>query len=54
VAAHAISNETISRLDAEDLQAFVYAMVEYIYDLTERYKEFKERQQTRKGKGTAP
>jgi hypothetical protein len=33
----------ISRQDAEDLQAFVYAIVEYIYDLTDRYDEFKVR-----------
>lgn len=38
---------SISRQDAEDLQAFVYAIVEYIYDLNDRYKEFKERQATR-------
>lgn len=34
---------SISREDTEDLQAFVYAIIEYIYDLTERYEEFKER-----------
>ncbi len=34
---------TISRADAEDLQIFVYAIIEYIYDLTDRYEEFKER-----------
>ena len=34
---------SISREDAEDLQVFVYAIIEYIYDLTERYEEFKER-----------
>ncbi|MCX5636452.1 MAG: hypothetical protein NTX52_02005 [Planctomycetota bacterium] len=33
----------ISREDAEDLQTFVYAIIEYIYDLTDRYNEFKER-----------
>jgi Domain of unknown function (DUF4145) len=43
VAAHAVNEEAISRQDAEDLQAFVYAIVEYIYDLSQRYKEFKER-----------
>jgi len=53
VAAHAINDESVSREDAEDLQAFVYAIIEYIYDLTERYQEFTERQQTRKSKGTA-
>jgi len=50
--AHPINDEPIPREDAEDLQAFVYAIIEYIYDLTERYQEFTERQQTRKGKGT--
>jgi Domain of unknown function (DUF4145) len=34
---------TISRQDADDLQAFVYAITEYVYDLSDRYKEFKER-----------
>jgi hypothetical protein len=34
---------SISREDANDLQIFVYAIVEYIYDLTDRYDEFKGR-----------
>lgn len=38
---------TISREDAEDLQSFVYAIVEYVYDLTDRYEEFKARVQKR-------
>ena len=42
LAAHA-SDEPISRDDAEDLQSFVYAIIEYIYDLTDRYTEFMER-----------
>ncbi|HUV63583.1 MAG TPA: DUF4145 domain-containing protein [Sedimentisphaerales bacterium] len=42
VAAHP-TDEPISREDAEDLQSFVYAIIEYIYDLTDRYTEFKER-----------
>ena len=37
------TDESISREDAEDLQSFVYAIIEYIYDLTDRYTEFKER-----------
>jgi hypothetical protein len=37
----------ITREDAEDLQAFVYAIIEYIYDLADRYEEFKERQDKR-------
>jgi len=34
---------SITREDAEDLQSFVYAIIEYIYDLTDRYEEFKAR-----------
>jgi hypothetical protein len=39
--------ESITREDAEDLQVFVFAITEYIYDLAERYEEFKERQERR-------
>jgi hypothetical protein len=39
------TDEPISRDDAEDLQSFVYAIIEYVYDLTDRYAEFKERMQ---------
>ena len=42
IAAHP-DDESISRQDAEDLQTFAYAIVEYIYDLTDRYEEFKAR-----------
>ncbi len=38
---------TISRQDAEDLQTFVYAIIEYVYDLTDRYEEFKARTERR-------
>ena len=38
----------VSRQDAEDLQAFVYAITEYVYDLTDRYNEFKEREEEKK------
>jgi hypothetical protein len=38
---------SISREDAEDLQTFVYAIIEYVYDLTDRYAEFKERAEMR-------
>lgn len=34
---------SISRQDVEDLQAFVYAITEYVYDLADRYEEFKAR-----------
>ena len=42
LAAHA-TDVTISREEAADLQTFVQAIVEYVYDLTERYDEFKAR-----------
>lgn len=42
IAAHPEDME-ITRQDAEDLQTFVHAIVEYVYDLTERYSEFKAR-----------
>lgn len=38
---------SISREDLEDLQSFVYAIVEYVYDLTDRYEEFKRRVEKR-------
>jgi hypothetical protein len=43
---------SITREDAEDLQAFVQAIIEYIYDLTDRYEEFKSRlnRHSKKGK----
>jgi hypothetical protein len=41
---------SISREDTEDLQSFVYAIVEYVYDLTDRYNDFKERVESRKKK----
>jgi hypothetical protein len=41
---------SISRDDAEDLQAFVYAIIEYIYDLTDRYNQFKARLELRSKK----
>ena len=46
IAAHP-EDIAISREDAEDLQTFVYAIVEYIYDLADRYEEFKEREAVR-------
>jgi hypothetical protein len=42
IAAHP-EGTPISREDAEDLQAFVYAIIEYIYDLADRYEEFQKR-----------
>lgn len=38
---------SISLEDAEDLQTFVHAIVEYVYDLADRYKEFKSRVEAR-------
>jgi hypothetical protein len=43
LAAHPDEHFSISRQDTEDLQAFVYAIVEYVYDLADRYNDFKER-----------
>lgn len=40
----------ISRQDVEDLQTFVYAIAEYIYDLTDRYEKFKRRIEREKKK----
>lgn len=39
---------SISREDAEDLQTFAYAIVEYVYDLADRYEEFISRVEKRK------
>lgn len=38
---------SISREDASDLQTFVNAIVEYVYDLSDRYEEFKTRAENR-------
>lgn len=38
-AAHAVDID-ITRQDANDLLTFVTALIEYVYDLTERYEEF--------------
>ncbi|MDD5333875.1 MAG: DUF4145 domain-containing protein, partial [Rhodoferax sp.] len=38
---------SISREDAGDLQTFVNAIVEYVYDLADRYEEFKTRAEIR-------
>jgi len=46
IGAHA-SDQSILREDAEDLRVFVYAIIEYIYDLAERYAEFQDRQKLR-------
>lgn len=44
----------VSRQDIEDLRAFVYAIVEYVYDLTDRYNEFKDREaESKKPRPTA-
>ena len=42
---------TISRDDADDLRSFAYAIIEYIYDLTDRYNKFKERLGKKRGSG---
>jgi len=38
----------ISREEADDLRSFVFAIVEYIYDLTDRYNDFQERLEKKK------
>jgi hypothetical protein len=43
LAAHPDDDFNPSREDTEDLQAFVYAIAEYVYDLTDRYNDFKAR-----------
>jgi hypothetical protein len=47
IAAHP-DDISITREDAEDLQTFAYAITEYIYDLADRYEEFKARIANRK------
>ncbi len=47
IAAHP-DDISITREDAEDLQTFGYAITEYIYDLADRYEEFKARIARRK------
>jgi hypothetical protein len=42
LAAHP-EDTSVSRQNAEDLQTFVNAIVEYVYDLADRYEEFKKR-----------
>jgi hypothetical protein len=46
LAAHPDEDFDPSRADTEDLQAFVCAITEYVYDLTDRYNEFKPEWQT--------
>lgn len=36
-------DKNFSRVDVEDLQTFINAIIEYIYDLTDRYEELMER-----------
>lgn len=47
MAAHP-DDQVISRQDADDVRTFVYAIIEYIYDLAERYDEFQKRMAQRK------
>lgn len=47
LAAHAV-DVNITRRDAEDLKIFVQAIIEYIYDLNERYEEFMSRSNNNK------
>jgi hypothetical protein len=43
LAAHPDEDFAPTRQDTEDLQAFAYAITEYVYDLTDRYNQFKKR-----------
>ncbi len=47
IAAHP-TDIAISREEADDLKTFVFAIVEYVYDLTDRYNDFKERLERKK------
>ena len=47
LAAHP-TDVAISREEADDLRSFVFAIVEYIYDLTDKYNEFKQRLEKKK------
>jgi len=40
VAAHSDDGTPLTRMDVLDLRTFAYAIIEYVYDLTERYNEF--------------
>ena len=42
-AAHASDDFRVNEIDAKDLETFVLSIAEYIYDLTERYKQLKAR-----------
>jgi hypothetical protein len=53
LAAHPDEESSISREDAQDLQAFVFAITEYVYDLTDRYNDFKERADYKKNRPSA-
>lgn len=47
IAAHP-DDALIAREDAKDLQSFVFAIVEYVYDLSERFEDFRARNEKRK------
>lgn len=53
IAAHP-DDALITREDAKDLQSFVFAIVEYIYDLSERFEEFRARNKKRMKRRTKP
>lgn len=52
LAAHPDVEFSVSRTDVEDLQAFVNAITEYIYDLADRYDEFKRRLEKQANRST--
>jgi len=52
-AAHSDEDASLTRADAMDLRTFAYAIIEYVYDLTERYNEFVARIEADKAKKAA-
>lgn len=51
-AAHSDDDASVTRIDVIDLRTFAYAIIEYVYDLTERYNEFVERAKEAKEKAS--
>lgn len=52
-AAHSDGDASLTRTDVLDLRTFAYAIIEYVYDLTERYNEFVARADSAKSKAAA-
>jgi len=52
-AAHPDEEQVFSEQDVEDLRAFAYAIIEYVYDLSDRYADFVARMEQAKAKAKA-